>query len=318
MTARPVAARGRTTAPATLLGALAILFWGSNMAFTRSLTEDLGQWTAAAALYLTSGTLGTLFMGVRPGGLRRLAGLPRLYLIGCGALFVAYAILLYVMVGSARDRAQMIEAGIVHYLWPCLTLVLSVPVLNKRATWGLLPGMLLGFAGMFLAMTETTGFDRDVFMRNLRENPLPYATAILAAFVWSLYSNLSRRWAAHCEGDAISPFLFVSGCVFLMIRWFVPETPVFTARAGVELAYLAVFPTVVSYTFWDIAMRRGNVVLVAALSYCIPLLSTVISCAYLDVAAGWRIWIACVFVIAGAILCKMSIVDLHPGRRPLP
>jgi drug/metabolite transporter (DMT)-like permease len=48
--------------------------------------------------------------------------------------------------------------------------------------------------------------------------------------------------------------------------------------------------------------------LVAALSYFTPLLSTLISSAYLRVALGWNVWVACALVIAGAFVCQRSVV----------
>ena len=72
---------------------------------------------------------------------------------------------------------------------------------------------------------------------------------------------------------------------------------------------MSVFPTFLAYTFWDRAMRKGNIILVASLSYFAPLLSIMISSLYLQVVIKANLWIACVLVITGAIVCKYSIID---------
>jgi drug/metabolite transporter (DMT)-like permease len=86
---------------------------------------------------------------------------------------------------------------------------------------------------------------------------------------------------------------------------------------------MAVFVTFLAYVFWDHAMRRGNMILVAALSYFTPLLSTLFSAAYLGVVPGPAIWLACALVIGGALVCRAAVVEGGtvrggPGGAPAP
>ena len=102
-----------------------------------------------------------------------------------------------------------------------------------------------------------------------------------------------------------------SGLVALPLRAFFDETSTWDARVIAELLYMTLFVTVVAYVFWDQAMRKGNVVLVAALSYATPLLSTLFSAAYLRVVPGPAIWTACTLVIVGAAVCRLAVEE-HP------
>ena len=72
---------------------------------------------------------------------------------------------------------------------------------------------------------------------------------------------------------------------------------------------MSVFPTFLAYLFWDRAMRKGKIILVVSLSYFTPLLSIIISSLYLQVAIEPSLWLACGLVIAGAVICKFSIID---------
>jgi drug/metabolite transporter (DMT)-like permease len=72
---------------------------------------------------------------------------------------------------------------------------------------------------------------------------------------------------------------------------------------------MAVFPTILAYAFWDTAMRRGNMILVASLSYLTPLLSIIIGSMYLGVGTGWYLWTGCLVVIAGSLVCKLSVQE---------
>ncbi|MBN2309288.1 MAG: EamA family transporter, partial [Candidatus Hydrogenedentes bacterium] len=127
--------------------------------------------------------------------------------------------------------------------------------------------------------------------------------------LWSLYSNLTRRWGGGVDVAAVPLFMVATAVVLAGVRCFVHEDSQWSARALAELAYMAVFPTFLAYAFWDVAMRRGNVLLVAVASYFTPLLSTTITCGYLGVGAGVAIWAACALIIAGAIVCRRSIRD---------
>jgi drug/metabolite transporter (DMT)-like permease len=148
-----------------------------------------------------------------------------------------------------------------------------------------------------------------VFWENLRANFIPYLLAFVASICWGLYSNLSRRWAGRTEIGAVPIFLLSTGVVLMVVRVFFPEETRLTFHIALELLYTAIFPTLLAYTFWDTAMRKGRIVLVAALSYFIPVLSTVINCLVLKVVVGLHVWIACILVITGAVICRFSIID---------
>ncbi|MEA1940581.1 MAG: aromatic amino acid DMT transporter YddG [Candidatus Caldatribacteriota bacterium] len=293
----------------TILGILAILFWGTTIAFSRSLTEQLGVLTAASWIYLLSGIWGCIYLISKPGEVKRTFQLPILYLIGCGALFVIYTVSLYLAVGLAFSREQVIEVSIINYLWPGLTLIFSLPILHKKGKITLIPGVVLAFSGFYLATAQSGIFSWEVFKGNFQINSLPYLIAFIAAISWGLYSNLVRRWAGHTDGGAVPIFLLVTGLILTAIRYMFPEESSWTPRVVVELLYMSVFPTFLAYFFWDKAMRKGKIILVASLSYFTPLLSIVISSLYLQIAVRANLWIACALVVAGAIVSKFSIVD---------
>jgi len=75
---------------------------------------------------------------------------------------------------------------------------------------------------------------------------------------------------------------------------------------------------VAAYALWDRAMRRGNLLLVAACSYFTPLLSTLVSCGYLGVEPGGRLWLGCVVLVAGSLLTWRSVCDSADGGEETP
>lgn len=297
----------------TILGILAIVFWSTTIAFSRRLTEQLGTLTTAFYVHLVSGILGLLYLTAKPKVLQKFRSISARYLIGCGTLFIAYMLCLYLAIGFASGRQQVLEVGIINYLWPSLTLVLSIPILHKRASIYLLPGSIIAMAGIFLATAQSGSLSWRIFSQNLRLNFISYILAFVASICWALYSNLSRKWGKDIHSGAVPVFLLGTGFAAMAARMtsLETQTPHWTPRLALELLYMVTFPTLLAYVFWDTAMRKGNHILVASFSYLTPLLSMIISSLYLRIKIGLPLWIACALVIAGAIICQKSFT----GRR---
>ncbi len=293
----------------TILGVIALLLWGSSVALQRSLGEQLGAVGAAGAVYLVAAAASTLYLAVRRDALRGILKLPRRYLAVCGGLFFLYVPCYYLAVGTASGRQQAIEAGVINYVWTAATVALSVPILGKRAKWTLLPGVILALAGIALVMLPE-GWSMAEFRANLRGNWGPYLLALIAGLDWGLYSNLSRRWAPPGAPSAVPLFLIATGLAMGGLWLAFPKPGAgLTARAAAELAFMGVGVTSLAYVFWDVAMRRGNLVLVASFAYFTPLLAAAIAALYLGVKPGAGVWAGCGLVVAGALLCKHSVVE---------
>jgi drug/metabolite transporter (DMT)-like permease len=293
----------------TALGIAALVLWGSSVALQRSLREQLGIVGAAGAVYLVAAVVSGFYLALRRDDLRAILRLPRKYLLVCGGLFVLYVPCYYLAVGLPAGRQQAVEAGIINYLWTAATVVFSVPILGKRARWTLLPGVALALAGVALVMLPKE-WSPEEFRTNLRGNCWPYLLALAAALSWGLYSNLTRRWAPPGAPSAVPLFLIASGLAMggLWLAFPGPGKPWLT-RTYCELAFMGVAVTSLGYVLWDVAMRRGNLVLVASLSYLSPLLAAVIAVLYLGVRPGPGLWAGCGLIVAGAVLCRYSVVD---------
>jgi drug/metabolite transporter (DMT)-like permease len=299
----------------TLFGLVAILLWSTTIAFSRPLTEQLGTFTSAFWIYLLAGVMGLILAALQSGGsLRKMIALPGKYLWGCGALFAVYILALYLAVGFAENRSQVLAVGLLNYLWPGFSLVFSVPVLGRKARLWLIPGILIALWGVWLASTGASANEPAAAISTLGEmvqagSLLPYLAALVAAVSWGLYSNLSRRWGGDQEGGAVPLFLLASGLLLGLIRLAVPEQPQWSPAVVTGVGYMALLPGMLAYVLWDQAVRKGNLILVATLSYLTPLLSTLISSLVLGVWPGPMLWLGALLVAGGAVICKVSIIE---------
>ena len=290
----------------------AILLWSATFAFARSLSEQVGPITAGTAVYLIGGCLCLARLAWSRKGITELLKLPRLYLLGCGSLFICYTAAIYLAVGLAKNRQQLLEIALVNYLWPALTVLFSLPLLKKRASFWLVPGTALALTGVFLVMMQGAHVSWVSWREHLQNNPAAYALALTAAISWALYSNLARRWAEPESGGAVELFLLATGLVLLALRFVISEPTGWSFRAVGEASALAAV-TALAYALWDVAMRKGNLLLVVACSYFTPLLSTMVSCMYLKVSPSPKLWIGCLLLVSGSLITWRSVSD-----RPAP
>jgi drug/metabolite transporter (DMT)-like permease len=278
----------------------------------RSITEALGQLGGAATVYAVAGGLGLARLALSRERRRRVHRLPAKYLLGCGALVACYVLAVFMTFGRARDRQQALEVGLVHYLWPALTVLFSVALLRTRARPWLLPATLLCLLGIYLGLRPAEGGGLAAFAANLASNPSAYAFALLAATSWALYSALARRWARAEEGGGADFFLASTGLLLAIAQsLFGSPAPAPSPRAMAEAAFLGV-ATYASYGLWDQAMRRGNMLLVTICSYFTPLLSLAVGSAYLKVAPPPLFWAGCGLVVLGSLLSWGAVRTVPP------
>lgn len=298
--------RSSTTYPrATLLGLAAIVLWSTTIAFSRGMAERLGVFTGAAVAYLAAGMAGCAALAAQGQLVSVLRTTDRRYLWGCGGLMVLYTVLLYTAVGWAEDRAQIVAVTVANYLWPSLTLLFSIPLLGWRANgWLLCGGSALAITGVALTMEVSPALPGGIVSAT---SLLPTAAALAAAVAWGLYSTLSRRWAGSASRSAMPIFLLTTGLTLLALRQVTNEQPTWNWRGVAEACYVAIGPTLVAYTCWDVAARRGNLKVVAPASYLTPLLSVWISSLYLGISLGPQQWLATGLVVTGAVLCKAAV-----------
>lgn len=187
---------------------------------------------------------------------------PKAWALGVGGLFGYHA--LYFL--SLR-LAPPAEAGLVNYLWPLLIVLFSGLLPGERLRWYSVAGALIGFIGtavLFIGkgFSLTPGAGAG------------YLAAFMAAFVWSGYSVLSRRFAAvptavvagYCLVTAIMATL--SHLAFETTVW--PQD----AEQWEAIIALGVGPVGAAFYAWDIGVKRGDIRLLGVSSYAAPVLST--------------------------------------------
>ncbi len=278
---------------ATLIGLGAVVLW-SLLAVLTAATGTVPPFQLAAMTFAIGGAIGVLSWPVRPGAIHALRQAPVVWALGSGGLFGYHALYF-----AALRLAPPAEAGLVNYLWPLLIVLFSALLPGERLKAAHVVGALLGFAGVVVLVSGRADLDMRA------EDGLGYLCAFAAAFVWSGYSVLSRRFGS-VPTDAVAGFCLATsvlslGChvAFEATVW--PSTP----AEWLALVALGVGPVGAAFYLWDIGVKQGDIRLLGVGSYAAPVLSTLCL-----VLAGYAeptlaLALACALIVAGALVATL-------------
>jgi drug/metabolite transporter (DMT)-like permease len=291
--------KGMTYKKATLIGLIAILLWSAIVGLIRSVSEGLGAVGGAAMIYSVSSLL--LLFTV---GFPNLRTFPRRYLVMGSVLFVAYELCLSLSLGFANTGRQAIEVGMVNYLWPGMTILLAVIVNKKRVSLLIVPGLLLAIAGICLVLGGEQGFDVTQIATNLFSNPLSYGLAFSGAMIWAVYCVVTQRIAQGANGVTLF-FILVS--LMLWLKYFSTPQPEMHFNTSLVIhLMLAGMAMGFGYAAWNVGILHGNVTLLAAASYFIPVISAFIAALMLNTTLSFSFWQGAAMVSLGSLLCWWS------------
>ncbi|MEF3019958.1 aromatic amino acid DMT transporter YddG [Vibrio mimicus] len=280
----------------TLYGIAAILLWGSLMALTRRVAEEFSPIGGAALIY----TVSTLFLLFTMGVPRLKAGSARYVIIG-GALFVSYEICLALALGMANDRLQAIEMSVINYLWPALTVLIAALLSKRSVSFWVYPSVGLAFLGVAWTIVAEQGISAADLMARIATNPTVYSMAFIGAFIWAIYCNVTQRLA---QGQNAIVLFFAATASVLWLQYALSDEPALSFTWSNTSTLLLTGVVMGSgYALWNVAILRGNMLLLATLSYFTPVISTLFSSLILGVVLGLSFWQGVVMVTLGSLIC---------------
>lgn len=283
----------------TLYGLVAIILWSTVVGLIRNISEYFGAVGGAALIYTT----GTLFL-ILTLGWPKLSFFPKRYLFWGGLLFVTYEICLALSLGLASNRAQSIELGMINYLWPSFTLALAVILNKQRFSILLIIGLLCSFSGLIWVMSGDSPLTVESLWKNVSSNPLSYFLAFAGAIIWAFYSNVTRLISEGHNG--IVPFLLLTALAIWGQYLFVEPVEWVINTKSLSLLLMAGIAVGLANAAWTLGMIRGNVTLLATLSYFTPVISTAFSSLLLSTTLSFSFWQGVMMVTGGSLICWLA------------
>ncbi|MDI9223983.1 aromatic amino acid DMT transporter YddG [Pantoea sp. EA-12] len=284
---------------ATLIGLIAILLWSAIVGLIKSVSEGFGPVAGAALIYSCSALL--LLFTV---GFPDLRKFPRSYLYIGSALFVCYELCLSLSLGFTHNGRQAIEVGMVNYLWPSMTIVLAVIVNRQKVSPLIIPGVILAVAGICRVLGGDQGFSFAEITHNVMNNPLSYGLAFSGAIIWAIYCVVTKKIANGSNGITL---FFILTALTLWIKFLLSPQPPFVLSLQVWICLaLAAMAMGFGYAAWNVGILHGNVTLLAAASYFIPIISSVLAAFILSSHLTMSFWQGTAMVSLGSLVCWWS------------
>ena len=284
---------------ATLIGLIAILLWSAIVGLIKSVSEGFGPVGGAALIYTCSAVLLLFTLGFP-----KIKKFPLSYLIIGSVLFVCYELCLSLSLGFTHSGRQAIEVGMVNYLWPSMTILLAVIVNRQKTSPLIIPGVILAIVGIGRVLGGDDGFSLTEMMNNVMDNPLSYGLAFSGAVIWAIYCVVSQRIAQGNNGITL---FFILTALTLWVKYLTSPQPEFNLswHAWISLM-LAAMAMGFGYAAWNVGILHGNVTVLAAASYFIPIISAVLAAFMLDSHLTLAFWQGTAMVSLGSLICWWS------------
>ena len=237
-------------------------------------------------------------------GVPKLSAFPRRYLIWGGLLFAAYEMCLSLSIGFADSGTQAIEVSMVNYLWPSLTLLLTVITSKQTLRPLIFVGMTVCLIGVSKVLGGENGLSLHHMAVNIGSNPLSYGLAFAGAIIWSAYCVLTKKIAKGCNGITLF-FILTATVLWLQFAFTENQAFNFTPQLLIELSLVSCAMGL-GYAAWNTGILYGNVTVLATASYFTPVLSAFFAAQLLGESLGISFWLGALLVSAGSLMCWLA------------
>jgi drug/metabolite transporter (DMT)-like permease len=281
---------------ATLVGFTAVLMW-AVLALLTAASGQVPPFQLAAMTFLIGGALGVASWPFRPYAAKVLYQNWRVWALGVAGLFGYH----FVYFSAIRDAAP-VEVSLLAYLWPLFLVVFSALLPGERLRWYHIAGVALGLCGALLVITGGEGLSLAQGWR------WGHLLGFACAIIWAVYSVLSRRFAG-VPTDIVAGFCLATA-LLAAICHVLFETTVWPQGSTQWLAVLALglMPVGAAFYTWDYGVKHGDIMVLGALSYLSPLVSTLILVAFGFAPVHWSVAAACLLITAGAVFAAKDML----------
>ncbi len=291
-----VVRRDLSKAQATAIGFSAILMW-ALLALLSASSGLVPPFQLVAMTFAIGSLIGFATWPFRPNLISMLPKDWKIWALGITGLFGYHAVYF-----AAIRAAPAIEVSLVAYLWPLFIVVLSSFMPGEKLKLHHGVGVLLGLLGAVFVISKGQLFSA------ISHFNIGHALAFGCALIWSSYSVLSRR-NNHVSSDVVAVFCLVTA-IFALIAHLLFETTVWPVGQTQWVAVLALgaIPLGLGFYAWDYGVKHGDIMVLGAVSYAAPLLSTLVLVAAGKASLSWPVIIGCVSITAGAIIAAKDMI----------
>ena len=213
-----------------------------------------------------------------------------------------YTVMLAKAFGIAAEE-DVGQINLLNYLWPVWMVVLGIRLLGSRPRALLTTfGILLGLFGIILSRGV------DLFT-HLPTNLFPHALALSGGFLWALYVVLLHKWKIPEEKAGTAFHFAICAIMAGLLATFSHEWHSLPPWSGTMLFWIllgGVGPVGIAYSLYEISAKSGSVIVIASLSYFIPIGSSLVIGLFFKEAMNNGLILGSVFIAIGAWMVRRA------------
>ncbi|MCX6660990.1 MAG: DMT family transporter [Euryarchaeota archaeon] len=280
---------------------LPIIFWAFAFPFIKIGLKELSPINLTILRLFTTCGVFLVFLVAFPKAfspIKKKDILP-IFLLGFFGLVVYHLGLNYGELYISPSVASLIIATI-----PVFTVIFATLLLKEKVTKKIAIGIPMSLSGVvIISLTGTSGNPFEV----------TYLSAALAVLISALvgagYTIAGKKLLQRYSALSLTVYAFLFGSLgllpFLSSSLITEATSLSWNGLGAVL-FLALFPTVIGYILWYVALEIKTASEISVFLYFIPVLSTIISYFLFQEPVTWLFILGGVIVIAGLIIVNMQ------------
>ena len=285
-----------------LLLVMTTLFWGGNFNVGRAVIGEVPPLGLSFWRWMVAWMIIFPF-ACRPMWRRRHLLMEHWFLLLL--LAVTGVTLFNSLVYLGLQTTTAINASLMQSITPVLIILLSMFLLGHRSQGLQWLGVLVSLAGAVVILTRgDPGLLRD----------LEFASGdlllLLAVFLWALYTVLLRKLPMELHGMPVLGYTVTVGTILILPFYLyetmngrpAPLSPVSIA----SILYVAIFPSVLAYLFWNNATARLGPERTGHFSHLIPVFGILIATLVLGESLQAYHLAGILLVSAGLLLANLS------------
>jgi drug/metabolite transporter (DMT)-like permease len=284
-----------------LIMLLPIIFWAFAFPFIKIGLKELSPINLTILRLFTTCGVFLVFLVAFPKAfspIKKKDILP-IFLLGFFGLVVYHLGLNYGELYISPSVASLIIATI-----PVFTVIFATLLLKEKVTKKIAIGIPMSLSGVvIISLTGTSGNPFEV----------TYLSAALAVLISALvgagYTIAGKKLLQRYSALSLTVYAFLFGSLgllpFLSSSLITEATSLSWNGLGAVL-FLALFPTVIGYILWYVALEIKTASEISVFLYFIPVLSTIISYFLFQEPVTWLFILGGVIVIAGLIIVNMQ------------
>lgn len=281
-----------------LLLVLTVLFWAGNFNLARAVNADVPP---LALSFWRWATAGLLLLPFAWQAMRQALPLLRVHWLLVGALAALGVAGFNSLVYVGLQTTTATNGVLLQTVTPVLTLLLASLILREHSSLRQWSGLALSLLGVLVIITRA-----DVKVLQQLDFTVGDLWMLAASLDWAMYTILLRKLPGGLKGLPILGFTVFFGALgilpFYLYESLTVQTMPFTPVSVGSVLYVAIFPSLLSYLFWNHATQKLGAGRTGQFSYLLPVFGILLAVLFLGENLHFFHFVGMLLVAVGLLL----------------